>query len=1063
MKTSLIDVDHKIRALLPFQVYQQDNQTFVLDYIQEVKPYHVQIREFNLTYYGEDIYPGSITDYDVPAYWNSTLTIPQYVSPVLLPYDHATTTVQNNISDTESNAEIWTVDPWKQWYNNYLLGIQSVTVVSGGEGYFSPPAVIVTGDCVTPATMTAVINSAGQVVAVNIVDPGFGYSTTAIITFDGQSITPAIATAQMGNDLVRSIKTIIKYDRCEYTSTVIAWEANVTYTTGTLVRYADTVWAANGTVNTTIFITTNWTLVDANSLSGADRTMGYYLPTANQPGLELPLLIDGISYPGVQVTGPLYSQNTGFDVGNFDINPFDNISYGPEGLPTYDPAILDAAYASQYLDPYLGTRPTDINVDGGGYVDTFSSHAPQELVPGAEFDTLDMRVYTTPGADWTGRGHGFPVEVQNYVFDPLTPTYPFAGDSDALPYPVAVLVVNQTTRNSLDLGVDYTVNWPESTVTVNTVGANAGDVIQIQSYELGGGNQLYKNIYNGAAVGNTLVIPIAYALIEEIAVFVNGVVTTEFTYAVFDSISTLITFTTTYTVTDSITLVAIGPTTVDSTAVNYSWSAPQTQIITAETGVLSYTLTNSLEYTNPDNIYVTVNGVRARTSAGIEWYGDGSTEYLLPDRLGFSQEEIADNEVHVYVNSIPQILNIDFIVSPYDPGLDHRSVVFLSEPTIGEQILITVNTNTQCLVNGNQLVFNALGGLIPGAGDTISVTTWNDTRQQNILTQVFVGPITEGVTVTENYDETLYDQGNTSGAPGSYDYAAGITVTVNSLILEHTITDPSRLWVTLNGNRLLSGSGFNLINNEIILTSGQILSVTDIVMVTEFTESIVPEAMAFRIFQDMRGVQATYRITSSTTTTLSQPLSATDNIIYVVDATALDNPNPSANIWGVLTINGERIMYRDRNTVNNTVSSLLRGTAGTAAADHSVGASVYNMSRSNLLPAEYQNYIVSNSVLADGSTTQFVATNIDITTLDSTTVEEAVEVYVGGILVTAGYTITSDAPVTVVFTTAPADGSEVTILVRRGVTWYAPGVDTPSDGVALQDTDTQAARFLRGL
>jgi hypothetical protein len=271
------------------------------------------------------------------------------------------------------------------------------------------------------------------------------------------------------------------------------------------------------------------------------------------------------------------------------------------------------------------------------------------------------------------------------------------------------------------------------------------------------------------------------------------------------------------------------------------------------------------------------------------------------------------------------------------------------------------------------------------------------------------------------------------------------------------------LWVTLNGDRLLPGSGFTLVDHEIILTSGQILSVTDIVMVTEFTESIVPEAMAFRIFQDMRGVQATYRITPSTTTTLSQALLATDNTIYVVDAAALGNPNTSANIWGVLTINGERIMYRERDIATNTVSSLLRGTAGTAAANHGVGASVYNMGRGNLLPAEYQNYIVSNSVLADGSTTQFVATNIDITTLDSTTVEEAVEVYVGGILVTTGYNITSDAPVTVVFTTAPADGSEVTILVRRGVTWYAPGVDTPSDGVALQDTNTQAARFLRGL
>ena len=46
--------------------------------------------------------------------------------------------------------------------------------------------------------------------------------------------------------------------------------------------------------------------------------------------------------------------------------------------------------------------------------------------------------------------------------------------------------------------------------------------------------------------------------------------------------------------------------------------------------------------------------------------------------------------------------------------------------------------------------------------------------------------------------------------------------------------------------------------------------------------------------------------------------------------------------------------------------------------------------------------------------------------------------------------------------TAPAAGVEVTILVRQGVTWYQQGVNQASDGIALQDTDTQAARFLRG-
>jgi hypothetical protein len=35
----------------------------------------------------------------------------------------------------------------------------------------------------------------------------------------------------------------------------------------------------------------------------------------------------------------------GFDVGNYDINPFDNISFDENGRPTYDPAILDARYS----------------------------------------------------------------------------------------------------------------------------------------------------------------------------------------------------------------------------------------------------------------------------------------------------------------------------------------------------------------------------------------------------------------------------------------------------------------------------------------------------------------------------------------------------------------------------------------------------------------------------------------------------------------------------------------------------------------------------------------------
>jgi hypothetical protein len=169
-------------------------------------------------------------------------------------------------------------------------------------------------------------------------------------------------------------------------------------------------------------------------------------------------------------------------------------------------------------------------------------------------------------------------------------------------------------------------------------------------------------------------------------------------------------------------------------------------------------------------------------------------------------------------------------------------------------------------------------------------------------------------------------------------------------------------------------------------------------------------------------------------------------------------PNFAANIWGVVTINGERIMYREINLVNNTISSLLRGTAGTAAASHEVGAYVYDMGRGNLLSPEFQNYVESNSFLGDGTTETYTT---DIIVDD----EVAVQVYVGGELQTSGYSITSTDPVIVVFDNPPADGSEVAIFVKFGVTWYAPGVNPPSasNGVALQETDTIPALFLRGL
>lgn len=1027
IKTSLIDVTHKIRGLLPYQTYVQDNQTFVLDYIQEVKPYHVQIREFNLQYFGEDDYPGMLTDFDVPAYWDTLLSVPQYVSPVLLPYSDSGSTVESFNSDTPADAEVWTLNPWKYWFNNYSLSVEGATILNGGTGYTIAPSVVVTGDCTVPAELTAIINSFGQVVGVDVINPGNGYIVTPTVTFVGGNGSGATGYAVMGNSLVRSIKTVIKYDRCEYTSQIVNWEANVPYSNGTLVRYIDRVWEASSPDSSivigSIFNFADWTPVDAGTLTATDRTMGLYAPRAEMPGLNLPLLIDGIDYPGVQVYGLGFTQ----------VIPLDAIyeSYwGPGGVkvPT-------------------GDGYTDINVSGGAYVDTYSSHAPEELIPGAEFDTLDFRVYTTPGSDYTGNGHGFPTASIRYVYDPLNPVLSFAG---LLDYPFTVQVFNVTSGLATEV-VAY--DWVNYTVTVGLT-ETAGDIVDIYVTGVGGGNQLYLNTYVGSDIGNTVSVPFSITDIYEFLIYngetqlIEGV---DYTYASTNTNQTTVTFATTYGATDRINLATFG---YAASGPTYSWSLPVFQTTVAN-GSSSYTLDNSLQGTNPSNIIVTVNGLRARPSEGIAHTGDGSTTtFGLPTRGGYPLTLIANNDVAVYVDNVPLIVGIDFVVDPYVSS--PRTVTFTTAPAVGANILMSVRTAADYFISGNTLTFQA--GRTPSVGDLIEIVTWNDTAEQDILTQVFVGPTTSGIFVQQGYDMVDYDSALINDTSGSYDWTQGIQIQSNTFDIGRVITNPERMLVTLNGKWLFNGVGFTVSGSVVTLT-GPTISGSAVVSITTFTNSIVPGAMAFRIFQDMRGIQATYRITTQTTTTVSQAVSSTDDIIHVTDASHLGEPNLPSNIWGVCTINGERIMYRERDTVNNTISSLLRGTAGTGAADHAVGADVYDLGVGNLLPEPYQNYIVSNSSLSDGSTLIYTAPDIDVSTEDSTVYNLAVEVYVGGLRVTSGYDIVNDNPVSIVFDTAPPQGEEVTILVRRGVDWYNPATpDAP-----LQDTDTAPARFLRGL
>ena len=203
-----------------------------------------------------------------------------------------------------------------------------------------------------------------------------------------------------------------------------------------------------------VFDYTKYTLLNSNAFTSAsDRITGYYQPGENMPGLDLSQLMTGIGYPGVNVTGvkfnansqvtnsnvvysysnvgTLFSSNTsvldftslGYAIGQpltlvnndttttykltiadisastlvasgitskFNIGANISLKYYDYDNPTY----LDTSLQNTYTNTTFGSNVGDVSVDGGAYIDTYSSHAPEELVPGTLYDSLNMTVST---------------------------------------------------------------------------------------------------------------------------------------------------------------------------------------------------------------------------------------------------------------------------------------------------------------------------------------------------------------------------------------------------------------------------------------------------------------------------------------------------------------------------------------------------------------------------------------------------------------------------------------------------------------------------------------------
>jgi hypothetical protein len=114
-KTSLADVSYVLRDLNQDLKYQKDNTMFLEGYINEVKPYHVKIKEFATRYTANSTFDGQISDFDLPARYDSDLQ--QFITPNLIFGDIKYT------SEFKYDSPVWTDTLYSDWYNNYGLSL----------------------------------------------------------------------------------------------------------------------------------------------------------------------------------------------------------------------------------------------------------------------------------------------------------------------------------------------------------------------------------------------------------------------------------------------------------------------------------------------------------------------------------------------------------------------------------------------------------------------------------------------------------------------------------------------------------------------------------------------------------------------------------------------------------------------------------------------------------------------------------------------------------------------------------------------------------------------------
>jgi hypothetical protein len=223
IKTSFVDIYHRVRGLDALPVYLPQPENIVTDFFNEVKPFHTKLKQYIAKYDNNDspdIALTGLTDFDLQPYYNQVTKT--YRSPDI-----------NNPIDTNVLA----VQPvYKSWIANHTYQVKRVDIIHPGKNYDGTTTVVISGNGTGAKASAYILN--GQIYEILMDDYGSGY-TYAVANIYGIG-SGAQAVPILGYGKARNMNTTIKFDRYTYFRNIQDWAANTSYVINDVVVYDST-------------------------------------------------------------------------------------------------------------------------------------------------------------------------------------------------------------------------------------------------------------------------------------------------------------------------------------------------------------------------------------------------------------------------------------------------------------------------------------------------------------------------------------------------------------------------------------------------------------------------------------------------------------------------------------------------------------------------------------------------------------------------------------------------------------------------------------------------------